>query len=96
MKKMYEACWEIFNQCANNQMRDIQFEEVELEDPEEYVRAKFKDKNFTYEKTVLMDLLYLTLIHPVLSRDILLRRYSQIRRNNTLQSADDERKTIIS
>ena len=35
MKKMYEACWEIFNQCANNQMRDIQFEEVELEDPEE-------------------------------------------------------------
>ena len=36
-------------------MRDIQFEEVELEDPEEYVRAKFKDKNFTYEKTVLKD-----------------------------------------
>ena len=55
MKKMYEACWEIFNQFANNQMRDIQFEEVELEDPEEYVRAKFKDKNFTYEKTVLKD-----------------------------------------
>ena len=55
MKKMYEACWEIFNQCANNQMRDIQFEEVELEDPEEYVRAKFKDKYFTYEKTVLKD-----------------------------------------
>ena len=23
MKKMYEAIWEIFNQCPNNQMRDI-------------------------------------------------------------------------
>ena len=31
--KEYEAVWEIFNSCANNQMRDVFFEELELEDP---------------------------------------------------------------
>ena len=35
----YELCCEIFNQCANNQMRDIFFEEVCTDDTDTYVRA---------------------------------------------------------
>lgn len=35
----YELCCEIFNQCSNNQMRDISFEEVSVEDPGAYVRT---------------------------------------------------------
>jgi len=35
----YELCCEIFNQCSNNQMRDISFEEVSVDDPDEYVRS---------------------------------------------------------
>ena len=53
--KEYEAVWEIFNSCANNQMRDVFFEELELEDPERYIREKFKDKELKYEKTVQED-----------------------------------------
>lgn len=34
----YELCREIFNQCSNNQMRDVSFEEVELKDTLEYVK----------------------------------------------------------
>ena len=30
-------------------------EELELEDPEEYIRNKFKGKEVSYEKTVLED-----------------------------------------
>ena len=44
MKKMYETCWEVINLCANNQMRDVFFDEVEVEDPEEFIKQKFKDK----------------------------------------------------
>ena len=53
--KGYEAVWEIFNSCANNQMRDVFFEELELEDPEQYIREKFKDKELKYEKTIQED-----------------------------------------
>ncbi len=53
MKKNYETVWEIFNQCANNQMRDVFIDEVELEDTDAFIQEKFKDKNMTYEKTVL-------------------------------------------
>ena len=49
----YEVVWEIFNQCANNQMRDVFFEEIETNDPEEYVKQKFAGKQVTYDKTVL-------------------------------------------
>ena len=35
---------EIQNLCRNNQMRDVFFEEVECDDPENYVRAMFRDK----------------------------------------------------
>ena len=39
----YEVVREIPNLCPNNQMRDIFFEEVETEDPAEYVRRFLKD-----------------------------------------------------
>lgn len=51
--KSYETVWEIFNQCANNQMRDVFFDEVETENTDAYVKSKFKDKNMTFDKTVL-------------------------------------------
>ena len=50
MKKSYETIWEIFNKCPRNQMRDVFVDEVEIEDPEEYVKNKFKGKEVTYEK----------------------------------------------
>ena len=37
--KEYEIVWEIFNQCANNQMRDVDFQEVSVEDTDAYIRA---------------------------------------------------------
>ena len=49
----YEAVWEIFNQCANNQMRDVFIEEIKTDDPEAYVKEKFKGKDVSCEKTVL-------------------------------------------
>ena len=45
MMKEYEVVREIENQCANNQMRDIFFDEVETDDPVAYVRNLLKDKN---------------------------------------------------
>ena len=57
MKKMYETVWEIFNQCANNQMRDVFIDEVELEETglEEYLRRKIRDRNLKLEKSVASD-----------------------------------------
>ena len=43
--KEYELVREIENQCANNQMRDIFFSEVETDDPVAYVRSFLKDEN---------------------------------------------------
>ena len=42
--KEYELVHEIKNQCPNNQMRDIFFEEVECDDPETFVRGRLKGK----------------------------------------------------
>ena len=53
--KEYEVIWEIFNKCPRNQMRDVFVEEVEIQDPEEYVKQKFQGKDVSYEKTVLED-----------------------------------------
>lgn len=53
--KCYEMVWEIFNECANNQMRDVFFEEVETEDTDAFVRNKMRDKSMTWEKQVLSD-----------------------------------------
>ena len=41
----YELVREIQNLCGNNQMRDIFFEEIEIENPEAYVRSLLKGKN---------------------------------------------------
>ena len=35
----YELCCEIFNQCSNNQMRDVDFQEVEVADTDAYIRS---------------------------------------------------------
>lgn len=43
--KQYEVVREIENQCANNQMRDIFFDEVETDDPVAYVRNLLKDRH---------------------------------------------------
>ena len=51
----YEAVWEIFNLCSGNQMRDVFIEEIACEDPEVYIKNKFKDQELSYEKTVLED-----------------------------------------
>ena len=40
----YELVTEIQNLCRNNQMRDIFFEEIECDDPENFIRRRFKGK----------------------------------------------------
>ena len=50
--KEYEVIWEIFNKCPRNQMRDVFVEEVEIADPEEYVKKKFQGKDVSYDKIV--------------------------------------------
>ena len=42
--KEYELVREIKNLCPNNQMRDIFFDEVECDNPEQYVREKLTGK----------------------------------------------------
>ena len=37
---MYEVISEIKNQCANNQMRDVFFDELEINDPDAWIREK--------------------------------------------------------
>ena len=46
----YELVHEIQNQCPNNQMRDIFFEEIECDDPETWLRQRLAGK--TLELTV--------------------------------------------
>lgn len=53
--KCYETVWEIFNKCANNQMRDVFIDEIEIEDIEAFLNEKFKGKEVTFEKTVKTD-----------------------------------------
>ena len=38
----YEVVREIANTCSRNQMRDVFFDEVETDSPEEYVRRQIK------------------------------------------------------
>ena len=53
--KAYETVWEIFNECANNQMRDVFFDEIETDDIEGFLHRKFQGKEVSFEKTVLTD-----------------------------------------
>lgn len=41
----YELVWEIFNECANNQMRDVFFRDVTTDDPEKEVQTLLKDSS---------------------------------------------------
>lgn len=47
----YELCCEIFNSCSNNQMRDVDFQEVEVADTDAFIRAT--EPRATVEKEVL-------------------------------------------
>lgn len=40
----YEMVHEIKNLCRNNQMRDVFFEEIECDDPVEYLRRRLAGK----------------------------------------------------
>jgi hypothetical protein len=40
----YEMIREIFNKCANNQMRDVFVEEIETDDPKRYVEEYLEGK----------------------------------------------------
>ena len=40
----YEMVRHIKNTCPNNQMRDVLFEEVETDDPEQYVKTLLRGK----------------------------------------------------
>ena len=51
--RAYELCCEIFNSCSNNQMRDVDFQEVEVEDTYAYVRNL--EPRAVIEKEVLSD-----------------------------------------
>ena len=53
--KQYEGVHEIFNECANNQMRDVFFEEVMIDDLEAYIRGKHKDRDLKLEREELAD-----------------------------------------
>lgn len=53
--KEYEVVHEIFNECANNQMRDVFFDEVMIEDPEAYIRSRHKDRDLKLEREDLAD-----------------------------------------
>ena len=43
--KEYELVHEIKNQCPNNQMRDIFFQEIQCEDPEAWLRQRLAGKS---------------------------------------------------
>lgn len=50
--KTYEVIHEIFNQCPGNHSRDNFIQEVEMENPEVWLHAKFKsEKELRMEKT---------------------------------------------
>lgn len=70
--KSYETVWEIFNECANNQMRDIFIDEIETEDIEGFLSRKFKGKEVTYKKNVLEDG---TIVYDIIASGIK-QRYS--------------------
>ena len=46
----YELVHEIKNQCPNNQMRDIFFEEIECGDPEAWLRERLKGTDIQMER----------------------------------------------
>ena len=51
----YELVHEIKNQCPNNQMRDIFFEEIECEDPEKFLLSRLKGTEIQLEREMGAD-----------------------------------------
>jgi hypothetical protein len=51
----YEVVREISNNCSRNQMRDVFFEEVEIESPEAYVRRSIKGSDVHLDVQPLAD-----------------------------------------
>ena len=51
----YEVVREIFNLCPRNQMRDIEIEEMEIEDPAAYVRSICPEIDSEIEETAGKD-----------------------------------------
>ena len=49
----YEMIREIFNKCANNQMRDVFVEEIETDDPKRYAEEYLEGKADEIEENVL-------------------------------------------
>ena len=49
----YEMIREIFNECANNQMRDVFVEEIETVSPRKYVEDYLSGKDIEIEEDVL-------------------------------------------
>ena len=70
--KSYETVWEIFNECANNQMRDVFIDEIETDDIEGFLERKFKGKEVTFENQVLKDG---TIVYDIMASGIR-QRYS--------------------
>ena len=70
--KSYETVWEIFNECANNQMRDVFIDEIETDDIDGFLERKFKGKEVTFEKQVLKDG---TIVYDIMASGIR-QRYS--------------------
>lgn len=46
----YELIREIFNSCSNNQMRDISIEEVETDDPRQFIMDRLAGKEISIEE----------------------------------------------
>ena len=51
----YEMIREIFNQCSNNQMRDVYVSEIETDDTDSVAGKYCTGKNFTIEKDITKD-----------------------------------------
>ncbi len=56
----YEMIREIFNECSNNQMRDVFVEEIETPSPRKYLEDYLAGKEVKIEETVMPngDLIY--------------------------------------
>lgn len=51
----YEMIREIFNQCSNNQMRDVFVSEIETDDTDAVAKSFCTGKNYTLEKEMKYD-----------------------------------------
>ncbi len=50
--KQYEVVREIQNSCANNQMRDVFFDEIEADDPLAWLKSRFAGRDCAFRVDV--------------------------------------------